>query len=166
MSYEFPSFDNVNQSRQNESFESRCVKQLNSVWLPDTPWSEIEKTCGTPVTYAEYLQHVTYDGEELPTIQFMGKSSAWKLELHDILCKDIKTYDFFKEWDKDEYWAIAFLCIGTPMVCVKSDYSLIYEISGMSMSIISKAYGNTDYGIMTVKDYARILKECATFSWQ
>lgn len=161
MEYAFPNF-NAPEPKQS-SFEARCLKQLHAELIPGMSWSKVEEEVN-PLTYAEYQKRLAYEGRELPTIQFLGKSQAWELEFSDIFRESIKKYDFFKKWEREEYDAIAFLCIATPMVCIKGDYSTISNLDEES-SVIVKPYKGEQYLIMTFKSYAKLLKTETTFSW-
>lgn len=161
MEYAFPVFNNPEPKKS--GFEVRCLKQLHAELLPGITWSKVEEACHE-ITYAEYQTHLVYEGRELPTIQFLGKSQAWELEFSEIFRESIKKYDFFKKWEKEEYDAIAFLCIATPMVCIEGDYSTICNLDEES-SVIVKPYNGKQYLIMTFKSYAKLLKKTTNFSW-
>lgn len=162
MEYAFPTFNNPEPKKS--GFEARCLKQLHAEILPGIPWSRVEEEC-PELTYTEYQKHLVYEGQELPTIQFLGKSSAWELEFSEIFRESIKKYDFFKRWERDDYSAVAFLCIGTPMACIKSDYSTVYNLADTDTSLIVKPYKGEQYIIMQFKSYAQLIKNSTTFNW-
>lgn len=140
-----------------ETFERSCIRTLNRIWIPNLPFSRLERTfqdsdCGDVLSYAWYKDRISFSNLSAPDLTFAKVKTAWKLNLHDLLTKSIRKTVIYKSWEEQPSEGFVFPLVGSQAI-------IFDAVSPPEFNCVITKQKDKFLVVSLLKDYATLFKE-------
>lgn len=156
ITYKPPKYD-YEAHHPEETFERSCIRTLNKFWIPNLPFARLERIflaedCGTALNYAWYRDKISFSNLPAPDLTFSKVKTAWQLNLHDLLAKDIRKTVIYKSWEEQPSEGFVFPLIGSQAIIFDAvappDFNCVITKRNDKFIVVS-----------LLKDYCSLYKE-------
>lgn len=120
-----PTKFNYSAHHSEENFERTCIRTLNKVWIPSLSFSQLEKIFSENdpegiINYSWYSSRVYFSNLSVPDLTFAKLKTAWSINLHDLLKKEIRKTELYKKWEEQPSNGFVFPIVGSQAILYES----------------------------------------------